>query len=285
MGTVWLGALLGRNQSFEDFDAAAGVPEGWARVTAQASFAAVGSATAVHSSALGLMAVVDSTGGAAGVLRYDHGAADDAPRVWHPEVTTHHVISTVWARAVAAVSSGALCWQLAVGSATASAPIAQSAAMVPVTVQGWAGPATMPAAALARTAGAMAPATVLLDDVLTVTDRVALEPDWTLEQRHTVQRTRHRPAGGALRERHWHEHPAVRLPLRGITGGAADRIAWWWETQRDLALTLDDADPESVRVCRLVNARHPVGRRRAPYGGRYDGVLELAGTGDGRLSF
>ena len=181
MGDFQLGALLGRNQSFEEV---ATDPPDWVRESDQASFFQVDCFTAVHSSPHGLEAVVGSTGGTPDVLRYDHGSAGDAFRVWFPEVTTHALRSTVWARAGDAASSGSLRWRLGGAADALSAPIAAASSLAPYGVETQVVSAMgTPHAGLVRVAAAMATATLYLDDVLTVTDAIALHPDWSLEER------------------------------------------------------------------------------------------------------
>jgi hypothetical protein len=283
MGDFLLGALLGRNQSFEDFTAH---PQGWTVETGQAAFSQVQSHTAVHSSPAGLAALVSSTGGGVNVLRYDHGAADDAHRVWFPEVTAHALRSTVWARMTDAPGSGALCWRLDVGSSVLSVPFAHAAGLLPYTVSAQVtSVAGVPGAGLARTTPTLAAATAYLDDVLTVVDGIVLQPGWGLEERERVQRTFQRTEAAGLRTYDWHRHEAFHLPLAWLTPREAALLNWWWESQCELAFTLDSSDAESVRLCRIVNARQPIGQRMRPYTERWTGNLELAALHDGRLSF
>lgn len=283
-----LGALLGRNQSFETFapSSAGPLPEGWVRESDAASFYPVDSFTTVHSSPAGLEADVESTGGTAGVLRYDHGTAADAHRVWWPEVTTHALRSTVWARAGDAASSGSLRWRLDGGAEALSAPIAYAGSLAPYVVETWAtSGAGLPRAGLVRTAAAMAPAVAFLDDVLTEVDALSLHPDWSLEERERVVRAHHRAPAGRLYQYTWHRHAEFRVPLRWLTGSQAALLNWWWEAQLELAFTPDGADPAAVQLCRIVNDRQPIGRRMRPYGDLWQGRLELAGLHDGRLAF
>jgi hypothetical protein len=283
MGTIRLGALLGRNQSFEAF---ADGPQGWVRESDQASFFRVDSVTVVHSSPYGLQAVVDSTGGAAGVLRYDYGTAGDAHALWFPAVTTHTLHGTLWARAADAASSGGLRWRLGGAVEALSAPIAHGAALAAYGLETVvASAAGLPTAGLVRVSAAMAPATVFVDDVLTVVDALALHPEWSLEERAHLERSVHRTQEGRLHGYTWHRHAAFRVPLRWLSGLEAERVNWWWEVQAPLAFTLDSSDAERVVPCLLVNDTQPVGRRIRPLADAWQGTLELAGLHDGRLAF
>jgi hypothetical protein len=283
MGDFLLGALLGANQSFESV---AAEPEGWQRESDQASFYAADAPTAVHSSPQGLQAVVDSTGGAPEVLRYDHGTAADAWRLWFPEVTTHALRSSVWARVDDAASSGSLRWR-AGGSAEAyAAPIAHGAGLALYVAETQVvSEAGAPHAGLVRVAAAMAPATAYLDDVLTMVDGQLLHPEWSLEERAQLVRAQYRTQASLLHSYTWHLHAEFHVPLRWLSGQQAALLNWWWEQQAPLAFTLDSSDAAALQVCRLVNDSQPIGRRIRPYADAWEGTLELAGLGDGRLVF
>jgi hypothetical protein len=283
MGDFLLGALLGTNQSFERFSDG---PQGWLRESDQASFYPVDSFTAVHSSPVGLLAMVHSTGGVPEVLRFDHGSASDAHRVWFPEVATHALRSTVWARAGDAASSGSVRWRLGGSLDALSAPIAHASSLALSTVETQVvSAAGTPHAGLVRVSAAMAPATVYLDDVLTAVDGIVLHPEWSLEEREQLVRAEHRTQAGLLHSYVWHRHPEFQVPLRWLTTQEAALLNWWWELQVPLAFTLDSSDAAAVVLCRLVNGRQPIGRRIRPYGDRWEGSLSLAGLHDGRLAF
>jgi len=283
MGTMELGAVLGRNQSFEDFSDA---PAGWSGLSEQASFSPVMSASTVHSSQWGLSAAVESTGGDPSVFHYAYGTPGDLHAVWFPSLEQHSIRSTIWARASDAPSSGQARWYLAADSDTYSDPIAFAGALsryeAQCTVTSQAG---LPRAGLTRMTAAHSPASFYFDDALTQVDLLPLHPDWEFSEGGRIQETRHRFPQGNWRLNTWARFSEFRIPLRWISTSEAELINWWWEKGLNLVYTLDASDDSSVTLCRIVNPRQPIGRKERPYPDLWKGTLELSSINDGRLAF
>ncbi len=283
MGTFQLSALLGANQSFEDFET---LPTSWLSLSDQASFFQTESPSQVHSSAFGLRVFADSTGGSTHIARYDYGLPQDAHRVWYPEVDTHALVSWVWARAADAPSSGQLRWRLGGDQEAFSPAFAFTGSLqryqAAVFVQSGAG---VPLAGLSRVSAANSRCTCEMDDVLTQVDPLTVYPDWSLLTRERAAALQHRTREGRLKRFRWSSAFEFQLPLRWLSSSEAGVLNWWWEAQLNLAFTLDTSESESVFICRIVNPSQPVGKRMRPYPDRWAGRLELAGINPGGLNF
>ena len=283
MGTFQLGALLGANQSFEDFET---LPTSWLSLSDQASFFQTESPSQVHSSAFGLRVFADSTGGSAHIARYDYGLPQDAHRIWYPEVDTHALVSWVWARAADAPSSGQLRWRLGGDQESFSPAFAFTGSLqryqASVFVQSGAG---VPLAGPSRVTAANSRCTGEMDDVLTQVDLLTVYPDWSLLTRERATALQHRTREGLLQRFRWSSAFEFQLPLRWLSSSEAGMLNWWWEGQMNLAFTLDTSDTESVFICRIVKPSQPVGKRMRPYPDRWAGRLELAGINPGGLKF
>lgn len=297
MGEMRLGCLLGsydRAQSFDVRSAAiAGGVNSWA-MTGQCSwfFVGCGASTHVHSSAQGLRIDVFSRAGSEPVLSYDYGHAGDAFARWFPEVETHALEASAWLLASPAPSSGSLRFQLA-AQTEAFAPLAGAQYGVDAlrfhhletTVHSAAGAGPRVALHIPAGTAIHSQTTLLVDDVLTAVDPIALHPEWSFEERSQLLRAQHRTRAGHLHTLVWEKYFAWSLPLRFLSDSHAALIEWWWERQSALLLTLDSSDSESRLIVRIANDKVPIGRRMRPYGNRWEGTLELESLTTGELAF
>ena len=284
MGETVIGALLGRNQSFDE---GGNLASTWQKISDQASYFVVNSPSAVHSSALALLVHADSTGGANPVTQFDYGGSDDLHRVWFPEVGSHAVTSTCWARAVDAQSSGQLRWRVDGDVQGNSSPLPYSAtpqrfqASSSVSSSGGSGLL----AGLDRVSAANSSAAVVMDDVLSMVDPIVLYPAWSAKTVQTIQRSRIRLQGGNLETALFGSHHRFVLPVQWVTAEQVNLLQWWWKQQLNLALTLDSSDDSSTFTCRLAAGEAPLIRAQAPYSALYQTNLSLVSLDQGSLVF
>jgi hypothetical protein len=283
MGDITLGAVMGRNHSFESFT---DFPEYWGGVSNQASYYQVNSATSVHSSSLGLETFADSTGGDAGILRYSYDDVSEYYRVAFPEISSHQIKSFIWARAGDAPSSGQTRWVLAGNSEATSQPIAFHSTLNRYEAETFIdSQASLPFAGLVRIFSTNSQATVFLDDAVTQVDPQILRPEWTLGEMEKLTEIVHRTRNGDLKSYRWNSYFDIAVPLRWISTEQADLINWWWENQLDLVLILDSSDPAAMILCRIGNESQPIGQREPPYTDHWKGRLHLEGINQGGLIY
>lgn len=283
MGDITLGAVMGRNHSFESF---ADFPEYWSGSSDQTSFYQVNSTTSVHSSSLGLKTFADSTGGDGDILFYSYETETDFYRVGYPEISSHQIKSFIWARAGDAPSSGQTRWMLAGNSEATSQPIAFHSSLQRYEAETFIdSQASLPFAGLTRISAANSQATVFLDDAMTQVDPRILHPEWSLGEMEKITEIVHRTRNGDLKSYRWNSYFEFQVPLRWISTGEADLINWWWEHQLDLVLILDSSEPSAMVLCRIGNERQPIGQREPPYNDQWKGRLHLEGINQGGLIY
>ncbi len=264
-----LGVLLGQTggtQSFEDVGS-------WSAATQQCSFSL--QTTDVHSSARGARLQVFS--GAAGALRYDFLAPDDALARWSGSAAAHRIVAQGWARLDAAAWSG----QVSVTIGGASQGVQAGSALLPFRLETVVDSGDPLRLEFRPASGLVGSGTLYVDDVLVTADGLPLSPDWTLTQRRTLALARHATLGGRDSVLLWGERPRLEVPLRYVPGSSADRIRGWWCAGVPLLFTLDTSNAEAQWPVRLGGGTAPLGSPNAPYWDAWGGTLVLEGLTGG----
>jgi len=264
-----LGVLLGRYGGPQSFESVGS----WA-VSGQNSYAA--QATDVHSSPAGGRIQVWSGGAAGAALTYGYAAADDAWLRWSPDVTTHRLVGTLWARIAAAANSGGAFAELA---GIGSAALAYGAALARYRLETQATSADAIQFAFRRSASAGS-YSIYVDDLLTAVDVLDLYPEWEAREARGQIAGGHRSALGRIRQTIWGTWPGWELPLRYVPSSAAAQLNRWWHGGWNLAFTLDSSDTAAALVARLVGPE-PMQRMDPPYSDYWRGTLHLEGLSDG----
>ena len=287
-GNVSLGCLLGQLNRAMSFDVAstswATSVGSWSKgVTAVSAYF---NSTDTHSSAQGARIEAYSNNLTRSV-RVSHRTADDYNGRKFPDVSTHDVATTVWARIGTAAFSGFVAFGVW-STFNTLIPVPFSLALQYIqydTVISSIGAST----ALVATIFEMQPGTgsyaLYADDVITRVDPITLFPDWTLEQSRALIRAGHDATGGYNRETIWSSFGTWKLPLRFLSDSHAALINWWWKNSFTLALTLDTSDADTTAIVRIVNDQQPIGARSRPYDNLWNGTLMLEAIDKGSLVY
>jgi hypothetical protein len=263
--SVELGVLLGQTggaQSFENVGS-------WSLATLQCSLAL--QSTDVHSSGGGARLQVFS--GAAGALRYDYLAPDDALARWCSDATTHRIVAQGWTRLDVAAWSG----QVSVAIGSASLGLSAGAALAPFRLETVAASGDPLRLEFRPGAGLQGSGALYIDDVLVTADAVTLLPDWGLTQRRTLAATRNGTLGGREGVLVWGEHSRHAVPLHYVPSSVTDRLRGWWRAGVPLLFTLDTSNAEAQWPARIGGSTGPLGSPSRPYWNAWEGTLLLEG--------
>ena len=289
MGDVRLGALLGaenRSLSFDVASAALGALAvgSWSRVSAQSSLALV---TEAHSSGQGFQVRANSDAAESFALRYAFGFPGDAHARWAPDLTQHTLRALAWARAEDAQSGDQLRLVLQGSGGSATALIAQAAALAryELNLTGITSAGDFPRFGVERVTQPGSVALVRLDDVLVAADEQTLLPGWDLARREELIVSRHSSLAGRDAVTSWGGFQGFTLRLEWIAGSRADLLHHWWRGQVPCLFTLDTSDATACWPVRIVNRQRPLGQRVRPHVDHYRGALELQSIYGNELVF
>lgn len=263
--SVELGVLLGQTggaQSFENVGS-------WSLATQQCSLAL--QATDVHSSAGGAQLQVFS--GAAGALRYDYLAPDDALARWCGGAAAHRIVAQGWTRLDVAAWSG----QVSVAIGSASLGLSAGAGLTPFRLEAFVASGDPLRLEFRPGAGLQGSGALYVDDVLVTADAVPLAPDWTLIQRRTLAVARSGTLGGRKGVLVWGERSRHAVPLHYVTSSLTDRLRGWWRSGAPLLFTLDTSNAEAQWPVRIGGTTGPLAAPSRPYWNAWDGTLLLEG--------
>ena len=282
-GETRLGALLGRNQSF-DIAAIAPASFLWTLGAAATSYY---TAAGVHSSAYGLRTELYSLAAGSQFLRHFYWN-DAAPllrpdAVVFPGVDTHRARLTLWGHLPTGATSREVRARLEV-NATSWAntdPFSGTAAVAALHAAAWyAGESGYPRTLVYPAALTVGSTSHRIDDVLLRLDEVTFRPVRGAEaERFPTYLGEHATMAGGVRRAAGPLAEEWRLPYTHLPTSHQETLTWWWERGLTLLLTLDTSDDTSHRIARL--AAPPAGARRAPHGGLWAGDLRLTGAGAG----
>ena len=267
-GPIRIGALLGRNQSFQAVGS-------WEVPVNQASLSFnVTSGTHSSGGALGVQ-VFSSVAQVADAARY----LAEFSRFAAPDVSTHDVDLLFWARADAAVDSGHIAFGIggllqAVGFS--SSPIAYRLSQTGVTTSFY-----------VRTRANVAHVssfTAYVDDVLAMLDPIDLHPEWEAQAGQIALRDYALSQDGAAYAFAYGFAFEFAFTCKLVPSSIASIVNNWWQTQAPLALTLNTSNAEGTYLVRLVNPIAPFTERMRPDQGLWSGALQLSGLG-GSLEF
>ena len=290
MGDFTLGCLLGQYDKAQSFDVdSVALPTGvnsWGKVTGQSSlyFRTLQTHSSDQILQIDNLAAVPTPNT---ILQYKYGYDEDAYGRWFPEVDTHSLRSTCFARVANSQGSGDTSFRLLAGTEL-SVPIAYSPAQplfpyileTNVFSEGNNRPYFE-----ARISDNTSVTALYLDDVLTQVDWFTLHPEYSFQEQARTIRSQHRTLGGKLHTYTWDKYFAYQVPLRYLSDSYAALLNWWWENQFNLAFTLDTSDSESTLICRIVNETQPIGSRIRPYDNMWQGMVQLESIDRGSLVF
>ena len=220
-----------------------------------------GSSALVHSSQYNLTLVL--SGGASGDIQREYKA--DVPARRFTDITTHSVLIAAWACS----SLGHAEMRFEFGSAINSINSFGSMQLKLLTgdvASDW----LLKIAAVDDTGNRNA----FVDDVNFGVDAVTLVPDWQWQTRDLQMREEQ----STLAYRRWNTgfgtSRAYEVPLRYVPSSVADLLNWWHGQQFTLILEVNSEEGD-VHLVRLVNPDSPLQQLQPPYGGLFQGTLQL----------